>query len=327
MSDELNKRHLNYQPNIQYQDEYTSDIEYRDNANNIPDTSIDEGKQEVDNLIEDMNEIKDIVNGLPGSVSDSVSDIYDQIFDFVDDELTDKVVTEVPSEDQWDYIPDNPDSSDKEDEDTDSGDDFDNMWGTDDFFPIEKEEHTEEEIYEKEYIKNLVDLFYYYSTELHDIIADFWRDYMLATSNKTVSEIRMILKNILLSSSSINADAKHLLDSAVRQQIIKDMKMDYFNLMFNAEETIIHLKQLKAMQELRVRYAKIEEVNGNTKTNQMNNIILNSSKMVYNKKYEIAYENLYRYLNSSNKVLRDSFQTWILEIKSKQILIERKGIK
>lgn len=150
---------------------------------------------------------------------------------------------------------------------------------------------------------------------------------MLATSNKTVSEIRMILKNILLSSSSINADAKHLLDSAVRQQIIKDMKMDYFNLMFNAEETIIHLKQLKAMQELRVRYAKIEEVNGNTKTNQMNNIILNSSKMVYNKKYEIAYENLYRYLNSSNKVLRDSFQTWILEIKSKQILIERKGIK
>lgn len=100
MSDELNKRHLNYQPNIQYQDEYTSDIEYRDNANNIPDTSIDEGKQEVDNLIEDMNEIKDIVNGLPGSVSDSVSDIYDQIFDFVDDELTDKVVTEVPSEDQ-----------------------------------------------------------------------------------------------------------------------------------------------------------------------------------------------------------------------------------
>ena len=86
------------------------------------------------------------------------------------------------------------------------------------------------------------------------------------------------------------------------------------------------MQQLKAMQELRLRYSKIKEVEGNTKTNQNNNNILKASKYAYNRKYEIAYENLYRYLNSSNRVLKDTLQTWIQEIKSKQILIERNGI-
>ena len=204
--------------------------------------------------------------------------------------------------------------------------DFSNIWGTEDFFPVKKEEHTETEIVEKEYVKNLVDLFKDYNTELHNILSNFWTNLILATSNKSSSEIRLLLDNIVLSSSEIIESAKHLLDSAVRQQLLKDMKIDYYNMMFNAENTIKHLQQLKAMQELRLRYSKIKEVEGNTKTNQNNNNILKASKYAYNRKYEIAYENLYRYLNSSNRVLKDTLQTWIQEIKSKQILIERNGI-
>lgn len=150
---------------------------------------------------------------------------------------------------------------------------------------------------------------------------------MLASINKNTSEIKMLLDNILLSSSNVIDNAKHLLDSAVRESIVKDMKLNYFSTMFNAEETIKHLKQLKAMQELRLRYSKIDEVIGDTKTNQMNNNILMASKLIYDRKYEIAYENLYRYLTSSNKILEDTLQTYIQEMKSKQILIERNGIR
>ena len=150
---------------------------------------------------------------------------------------------------------------------------------------------------------------------------------MLASINKNTSEIKMLLDNILLSSSNVIDNAKHLLDSAVRESIVKNMKLNYFSTMFNAEETIKHLKQLKAMQELRLRYSKIDEVIGNTKTNQMNNNILMASKLIYDRKYEIAYENLYRYLTSSNKILEDTLQTYIQEMKSKQILIERNGIR
>lgn len=150
---------------------------------------------------------------------------------------------------------------------------------------------------------------------------------MLASINKNTSEIKMLLDNILLSSSNVIDNAKHLLDSAVRESIVKNMKLNYFSTMFNAEETIKHLKQLKAMQELRLRYSKIDEVIGDTKTNQMNNNILIASKLIYDRKYEIAYENLYRYLTSSNKILEDTLQTYIQEMKSKQILIERNGIR
>ena len=150
---------------------------------------------------------------------------------------------------------------------------------------------------------------------------------MLASINKNTSEIKMLLDNILLSSSNVIDNAKHLLDSAVRESIVKNMKLNYFSTMFNAEETIKHLKQLKAMQELRLRYSKIDEVIGDTKTNQMNNNILTASKLIYDRKYEIAYENLYRYLTSSNKILEDTLQTYIQEMKSKQILIERNGIR
>ena len=150
---------------------------------------------------------------------------------------------------------------------------------------------------------------------------------MLASINKNTSEIKMLLDNILLSSSNVIDNAKHLLDSAVRESIVKNMKLNYFSTMFNAEETIKHLKQLKAMQEFRLRYSKIDEVIGDTKTNQMNNNILMASKLIYDRKYEIAYENLYRYLTSSNKILEDTLQTYIQEMKSKQILIERNGIR
>lgn len=140
-------------------------------------------------------------------------------------------------------------------------------------------------------------------------MAEFWRDYILATSNKTSGEIGLIINNILFNSNDVVESAKHLLDSAIRQQVIKDMKLDYHKLMFNAEATITNLKQLKAIQELRVRYSKINEVTGDTKTNQYNNNVLVASIMSYNRKYDIAYENLYRYLSSSNKVIKDSFQS------------------
>ena len=326
MTDENNKLLIGYKPELTYTDEYVSNIKYTDNiidSDNESDSNIADG--EIQELIEDTNEIGNLINSLPNNISNVVEEVYDQISDFIDSELSDKVLNRVPELEEWTYE-DTEDNTKEEESKPEKKPDFSNIWGSDDFFPIKKEEHEESEIIEKEYIKNLVDLFEDYNTELHNILSNFWTNLILSTSNKSSSEIRILLDNIVLSSSEIIESAKHLLDSAVRQQLLKNMKIDYYNMIFNAENTIKHLQQLKAMQELRLRYSKIEEVEGNTKTNQNNNNILKASKYVYNSKYEIAYENLYRYLNSSNKVLKDTLQTWTQEIKSKQILIERNGI-
>ena len=324
---------IGYRPELQYEDDYVSDIDFntfnnQDNNNN--NNEDDSGKEEIDNLIQDMNDLNNLIDKLPNDVSGIVDEVFDPVIDFIEEELLDKELLPVPNKEEWiyeEYIPPHKDENpDNNDDNIPPILDDDALWDDEDFFPIKKEEHTEEEIIEKEYIKNLVDLFTDYRVNLHTTISNFWMNFIIASHDKSSSEIQMLLNNILLSSSHIKADAKHLLDTAVRQQLIKSMKFDYYLMMFNAEETIKQLQQLKAMKELRLRYSKIPVLDGSTKTNQSNNNLLTASKMTYDIKYEKAYENLYRYLSSSNKMLNDALHTWIQEIKSKQILIERKGI-
>ena len=48
------------------------------------------------------------------------------------------------------------------------------MWEVVDSFPIIKETYTKEEIIEKEYIKNLTELFNDYATNMHTTLSNFW---------------------------------------------------------------------------------------------------------------------------------------------------------
>lgn len=318
-----NKKTLGYIPSLEYVDEYNSEIGSQSNIENL-DNILDDNKNETtDYLLDELNKLDNIINGMPNDMAGIIKDVYDQVLDFVEDQLKDKEITSVPDEEEWEYVDNKDEEKDEDDENKKKP--YDD-WSTDDFFEIKKETHTEQEIIEKEYVKNLTDLFKDYSSSLHNIISNFWANFFLACSNKKTSEINMILDNILLSSSDIREDAKHLLDAAVRFNIVKTARMDYYSTIFTAEETLKHLKQIKAIKELRLRYANIEKLKGDTKTNQMNNNILTASKLIYNRKYDIAYENLYRYLNSSNKILESTLLSWIQEIKSKQILIERQGI-
>ena len=225
MIDESNKLLIGYKPKLTYEDEYVSDIKYTDNITE-PNEDLNIIDEEIEELIEDTNEIDKLINSLPNNLSNIVEEVYDQISDFIDNELSDKVLEEIPNLEDWIYEDNNDDSDNeiKPDSKPERKPDFSNIWGTEDFFPVKKEEHTETEIVEKEYVKNLVDLFKDYNTELHNILSNFWTNLILATSNKSSSEIRLLLDNIVLSSSEIIESAKHLLDSAVRQQLLKDRK-------------------------------------------------------------------------------------------------------
>ena len=327
MTEDNNKQQLGYQPSLTYIDDYTSELNNNitnDSINNNDeDDDYNNGLEEIENLLDNMNNLNNIINGLPNNLSNPIKEVYDQVLSFAKDELENQSVMYVPEEKEYTY-------DDLKYDDTNINNDepdMSNIWDDEDFFPTTETEHTKDEIMRKEYIKNLVDLFEDYITELDNITSNFWTNFIIACGNKDINDIKIMLDNILLNSSDVIDNAKHLLDTAVKQRIITSMKLDYYNIMFNAEDTIKYLKQLKAMQELRLRYANIDKLIGNTKTNQMNNNLLEAAQLSYDKKYDIAYENLYRYLKTSNKILRNTLQSYIYEIKSKQILIERKGIK
>lgn len=321
------EKRIGYRPHIEYQDEYQSD------ASNIFNSQKEDNEEEqgsiVDDLIEQGEVIQGLIDKLPGSSSDMVQEVFDQIIDFIENELDGKDYESIPDEWDWTYdditpedmIPDY-DAPEKDEEFNE-----DDFWDDVDPFPIIKTEHPKQEIIDKEYVKNLVDLFDDYFTNLHTTLSTLWTGLVVAIINKPSNEINIVLNNILLSSSDVKDESKHLLDSAVRTQLLKEMKSGYFSNLFNAEETIKHLHQFKAMYELRLRYASIEEADSVNSSTQMNNNILKGMQTIYDKKYDIAYENLYRYLRSSNEVLDDVFKTWVAEIKSKQTLLERKGVK
>ena len=325
------ERLIGYRPNLEYQDEYTSDATgYFDKQQQGEEDNQGQQDNTIDDLIDQMEIIDSLVDKLPGDASDIVGEITDQIIEFIDEELKDKEYQKVPEEELWYYedidnFPDpgtQPDWEEPEDDDVE----YDPLTPIDPS-PIIKETYTKQEIIEKEYVKNLVDLFNDYAVNMHTALSNFWTNLVSAILNKQSTEISLLVDNILLNSSDIKAESLHLLDSAIRNQIIRTSKLDFYSNIFNAEETIAHLKQFKAMYELRLRYAKIEKVDGSTKEGQMNNNILEGMRITYSKKYDIAYENLLRYLKSSTDVLDDTLKTWLVEIKSKQTLIERKGIK
>ena len=325
------ERLIGYRPNLEYQDEYTSDATgYFDKQQQGEEDNQGQQDNTIDDLIDQMEIIDSLVDKLPGDASDIVGEIIDQIIEFIDEELKDKEYQKVPEEELWYYedidnFPDpgtQPDWEEPEDDDVE----YDPLTPIDPS-PIIKETYTKQEIIEKEYVKNLVDLFNDYAVNMHTALSNFWTNLVSAILNKQSTEISLLVDNILLNSSDIQPQSLHLLDSAIRNQIIRTSKLDFYSNIFNAEETIAHLKQFKAMYELRLRYAKIEKVDGSTREGQMNNNILEGMRITYSKKYDIAYENLLRYLKSSIDVLDDTLKTWLVEIKSKQTLIERKGIK
>ena len=325
------ERLIGYRPNLEYQDEYTSDATgYFDKQQQGEEDNQGQQDNIIDDLIDQMEIIDSLVDKLPGDASDIVGEIIDQIIEFIDEELKDKEYQKVPEEELWYYedIDNSPDPGTQPDWEEPEDDDveYDPLTPIDPS-PIIKETYTKQEIIEKEYVKNLVDLFNDYAVNMHTALSNFWTNLVSAILNKQSTEISLLVNNILLNSSDIQPQSLHLLDSAIRNQIIRTSKLDFYSNIFNAEETIAHLKQFKAMYELRLRYANIEKVDGSTREGQMNNNILEGMRITYSKKYDIAYENLLRYLKSSIDVLDDTLKTWLVEIKSKQTLIERKGIK
>lgn len=319
---------IGYRPDLQYTDEYNSDINFKQESNEY--SSEDDNSSLIDDLLEQGETLHNMIDKLPGFISDIINDPVDPIIDFVKDELSDKTLEKVPVELDWSYTPDNREWIEYEGDNENGGGenvDFD-PWTPIDDIPIKITIHTKEEVIEKEYIKNVYDLFDDYFAKLHNIVSNFWSGLLFSIMNKDTSEINTILDNILLSSSDIVDNKKHLLDSCIKAQINRDMKLKYFANNFDAEGSIKHLKNFKAVYEMRLRYSKIKKnENPISRADQMSNNILEAMSLSYDLKYKKSYENLHRYLKSSLEILDDSLQSAMLSIRSKQTLIDTKGVK
>lgn len=333
MSEEI-KQSLGYKPDIKYEETYDSDL---GRTSNVADSDVTE--EEVNTPIEDLgdllNKLDTMINNLPGNIGDSINNVFDHVEDMWEDELKDKEYSTIPDEFEWSYDigeDQNQNNSSNEEDDENDEDDDELELEEDPFAPpdiprVEEVTTPKKEIIEKEYIKHLTDVLNDYAIKLHNTLSNFWAGTLIATYNKSTDDKNFILNNILLNSKDVLEQKSHLLDFGIRSQIYKSVKVDFHDNMFSREETLMHLKQFKIAYEMRKKYANIEAPLGSTKTNTMDANMLKAMTITYDKKYDAAFDNLYRYLNSSVIVMDDILKTFMQEIKAKQILVEGKGVK
>ena len=178
-----------------------------------------------------------------------------------------------------------------------------------------------------EYIKNLAEVIHHYTSKLLKIISNFYFHKLSAlTSVKTEQDVAFIINDITSNNCSTSDQLRHLMDSALRNEVIGSNKLHFSLNTFSLESTLYHLKNFAAVQELRLRYAEIEKLENNEIVDSTSNNILNGVRAMYDKKYDLAYTNLYKYLNGSLNILEDCLKTLSTSTKSRETLIRKDGL-
>lgn len=183
---------------------------------------------------------------------------------------------------------------------------------------------------ELEYVKNLAELYNYYTNRLSNTLGQYYLALFQAivTSNRVNGESTSsyFLNNVSMADASVeDENLKHLADAAIRNEITAKNKLSFYTNMFSLESTLYHMKNYKAAYELRMRYEKEQMSKGNSDIDSMSNRMLRGQRENYNKKYDNAYINLYKHLNSSVNVLDDVLKTIIVGIRAKDTLYKKGG--
>ena len=252
-----------------------------------------------------------------------------------DPHYSDPIIPPVPNPEPHDpYIytpePDDPiigQPSDPEEPGISPGDDDDDIFAPSSPFIVTYPTIDNVEVIKMEYVKNIYDLYSYYTDKLQGVIGRFINGLFVAYMG-TESDAQLAFLNNKITMSDvegIDKDLKHIIDACLRSEIIGSNKISFCENMFSLESSLYHCKNFKASYELRLRYAEIEKQKGFDKYSSDSNTILRGMENIYDKKYDNAYINLYKYLNSSTQVLEDSFNTLIDGLLSKNTLIKKGG--
>lgn len=184
------------------------------------------------------------------------------------------------------------------------------------------------EQYELEYTKNMADLLHFYASRLKGIVSNYYMQLFSGFTSVTSAEDMAFFHNQLTpATSETTKELRHVMDMALRNEVIGANKMNFCINTFTLEGTLYHLKNLRAVQELRLRYADINKHDDVNSPDSMSNKMLNGMADMYNAKYDVAYINLYKHLNGSLRIMDDCTKTLTSGLKARETIIRKGGRK
>ena len=190
-------------------------------------------------------------------------------------------------------------------------------------------EYDDYEIFELEYVKNISDLYNHYTDELNKIVGDYYKTIlaMYGEAMQDKDNLDFIGNDIPKELADTVRDLRHVMDIALRNEVMGNLKMSFSYSMFSVESTLYHIKNIKTVQALRLRYADQKKINNKELLDSLSNRMLNGIREMYDAKYDNAYINWYKYLISSLEVLADIMRTYLSGLKSKEIIMKKGGTK
>ncbi len=357
--DDKDKQQYSYRPEIEYQDTYESEHANKGYQSVDASDSGDDGldKDIIDSISKDFNDVTKIMPLLPADLQTVINGVYRPILDSwanLEKPGYPKIIHD-PDETRWvipgrtpgtidptktidPFYPDYPDPTPG----TNDIDDYivkgGGIWDIDFPMGVEFPEVDPIEVIKREYIKNIADLYDFYVNRLKDILYHYYSERLSATfgkkvdkdgkaTTKSIREVGFLFAPITDNCGDVEEQHKHLFDASVAMSEKTKLKINFLSNVCPVEQTLFHLKNFGTIQQLRLRYANIDAIADSNRIDAMNNRILKALKTSYDKKYDVAFMDLYKYLNGSLDILEDVINTDLAGLKARRTLIEKGGIK
>lgn len=154
----------------------------------------------------------------------------------------------------------------------------------------------------KQYYQNFLDIYKDYLDKLYRIINDFILSIIESTMANPLKDNPLDYKTTGIR----NPQLWHLSDYLCKSNIYLDQQIRLHRKLFDLDESILHIRQLKISKEQVKRYYEINEMREKSKFDFNSNLVLEESRKVAKKKYKENLKNLYKYLNSSVILLDES---------------------
>ena len=230
----------------------------------------------------------------------------------------------------------NPDDGSKPEPGPDNGPDDDDD-NNDDITPggldpdsikdVEYKDNDVNEIIKNEFNKNLTDVIDDYLSKLQDTINNYYYNVLSKIGNKSKEEVNFMLNNNNKMHDDITGPCGHLFDTGTRIENSIGAKLCYYKNNFNYRKTCQHIDSFLLQDSMRKRYSAMDFSVGGSRANSISDATLRAADVDYELRYAKSFNDLYRYLNSSNVVFRDIVDSYIRSYLMRSALVEKGGFK
>lgn len=148
---------------------------------------------------------------------------------------------------------------------------------------------------EDQYYTDFLEIYEDYLKNISDVSNNFSYTTLNLLNNKYAKNIQDSYATKDLTNESIY----HASDYMTKSDIRLEQLLRLHEKLFDADETIMHIKSIKVSKEQMKRYFEIEPKEQEDEIDTFNNVLLEESRRVSQKKYEDNLYSLYKYLNSS----------------------------